>query len=109
MREEGWIAAMKLISSKPIKKGGNVITLEFVHEHSGPCAHPRLEVDQRKSEVTCLDCGGSLNPMWALHMLATQESRLSYRIDQLAKLSAEIDKRVRCKCDHCGKITRIHA
>lgn len=80
--------------------------LEVVRTYGG-CRHLRSQVDEKKAEVTCADCGEKLNPIWVLQQLAYEDARL---IDRWSWLRAQLElmgERVRCKCDHCGKFTHI--
>lgn len=71
------------------------------------CRHLRVEVDADLAECTCKDCGERLNPIAVLVRYATEESRLSQCIDAMKVEREKLEKRVRCKCDHCGKMTRV--
>ena len=71
------------------------------------CRHLRVEVDADLAECTCKDCGERLNPIAVLVRYATEESRLSMRIAAMKEEREKLEKRVRCKCDHCGKMTRV--
>jgi septation ring formation regulator EzrA len=71
------------------------------------CQHLRVQVDAELAEVECRDCGAKLNAIAVLVRYATEESRLSMRIDAMKAEREKLEKRVRCKCDHCGKMTRV--
>lgn len=71
------------------------------------CQHINIQVDAELAEVECKDCGAKLNPISVLVRYATEESRLSMRIDSMKAEREKLEKRVRCKCDHCGKMTRV--
>lgn len=73
----------------------------------GKCQHLRVMVDSDKAECECKDCGEKLNAISVLVRYATEESRLSMRIAAMKEEREKLEKRVRCKCDHCGKMTRI--
>ncbi|GAB6139927.1 hypothetical protein JCM14076_06560 [Methylosoma difficile] len=72
-----------------------------------PCRHDHFLVDEELAEAECADCGAKLNPMFVLIKLARKESRLQQRLEEFNSMSAELDKRKRCKCQHCGKMTNI--
>lgn len=74
----------------------------------GKCRHMRVEVDELLAEVTCRDCGERLNPVAVMVRMAQEESRLSNRIDALKKLQADLEKKQRTKCKHCGQMTPVH-
>lgn len=76
--------------------------------HAGTCMHTRgFLLDDTLEHVRCKTCNEALNPMFVLKRLAHQETKyheLQARYqDELARLS----ERNRCKCEHCGQMTRI--
>lgn len=73
----------------------------------GECRHINIQVSEDLDEVDCRDCGRKLNPIWVLRRMAQQETKWSRRRAELLALSEAVDKRVRCKCEHCGEMTRI--
>lgn len=74
---------------------------------AGKCAHRRLIVDEQLNTVECEDCGAQLNPVAMLARFAQEESLWQRRGEELNKLHAALDAKVRCKCQHCGQMTRI--
>lgn len=89
------------------KKGVPEGPLTVVHGYGG-CQHRHFEVNERKAEVTCADCGEKLNPIWVLMLLATEDRVLR---DRWAGMRAEVQllgKRLRTKCRHCGQMTPVH-
>ncbi len=86
-----------------------VICLEEVRSRYryDKCQHLRVQVDADLAEVECKDCGAKMNPIAVLVRYATEESRLSLRISAMKEEREKLNKRIRCKCDHCGKMTRI--
>ena len=81
--------------------------LEVVHSYQ--CRHGRFLVDEKKAEVECGLCHEKLNPIWVLTQIATDDRILR---DRWAGMKAEVQlltERVRTKCDHCGKMTRIRS
>lgn len=87
----------------------NVIVLSEVRNQYrfDKCQHKRVEVDEIAAEVECKDCGQKLSPIAVLVRLAREESRLRFRIEQNQKLKAELDKKTRTKCRHCGRMTPV--
>ncbi|MEA5281413.1 hypothetical protein [Vibrio parahaemolyticus] len=71
------------------------------------CRHKSFIVDARLNVVECGDCGAKLNPMWTLTELAARESRYRNHIEQLKAKVEKTEARLRCKCQHCGNMTRI--
>ncbi|KAB5599269.1 hypothetical protein [Vibrio parahaemolyticus] len=80
--------------------------IKQVRQYQG-CQHKSFIVDSRLNIVECGDCGAELNPMWALNEIAARESRYSAHIEQLKALEEKTEARLRCKCQHCGNMTRI--
>lgn len=80
-------------------------SVEFALE--GKCRHLNIDVCEDKAEVTCRDCGEKLNPIWVLMRMAKEETKWAYRRSQFIEARAELEKRQRCKCQHCGNMTRI--
>ena len=92
----------------PIKKrevGENVLSV--VHPYK--CHHPHFEVDEKLAEVTCRACGEKMSPMWVLLQIAHNERMLSDRLLSLRTECRLLQGRIRTKCEHCKKMTRIHS
>ena len=73
----------------------------------GKCNHMRMTVDDDLDTVACDDCGEKLNPVAVLMRFATEETMLERRRESLRDLHQKLDARLRCKCQHCGQMTRI--
>lgn len=71
------------------------------------CQHLRMSVDTELATVECDDCHEKLNPVAVLMRFATEESRWQRQAKELKELHAKLDERIRCKCQHCGQMTRI--
>jgi DNA-directed RNA polymerase subunit RPC12/RpoP len=75
------------------------------------CQHLIIEVDEEENEVVCEDCGIRLNPVAILWRFAGEESRLFNEMQQrkahIIEMAKRIDAKNRCKCQHCGKMTKI--
>jgi hypothetical protein len=71
------------------------------------CHHDAFVVDPKKSEVECAKCGESLNPMWVLSYLAMKDRNIASNFDRAQEAMTRLAQRVRTKCQHCGKLTRI--
>jgi predicted RNA-binding Zn-ribbon protein involved in translation (DUF1610 family) len=96
------------VTPLPVKKregSANVLTVV----HSYRCRHSRFEVDEKLAEVTCRDCGEKMSPMWVLIQIAYEERTLNDRLIALKTECQLLSGRVRTKCDHCGKMTRIRS
>lgn len=73
----------------------------------GKCQHMRMTVDDELATVKCDDCGEKLNPVSVLVRFATEETQLERRRESLTALHQKLDAKVRCKCQHCGQMTRV--
>lgn len=92
-----------------IEPPAKVITLESVRRRFSPnhCQHQNVIVDEDLGDVECAQCGAKLNPVMVLARFAREESRYLREGERLRDLHAELEKRCRCKCTHCGKMTPI--
>ena len=71
------------------------------------CWHEHITVDEKLSLVKCNDCEKEINPMWFLIKMARKESRIRDAITKLNEHYEHSKKKIRCKCQHCGKMTNI--
>lgn len=71
------------------------------------CIHNRYLIDTKKNYVECSICGDHLNPMWVLEQLCYEEARVWKNLDFLKKRVEKTKDKLRCKCQHCQKMTRI--
>lgn len=71
------------------------------------CRHTNFIVDQKLGYVECGKCGEKLNPMWVLEQFCYDESYVRNNLDSLRASVKAMEKRVRTKCQHCGKMTRV--
>ncbi len=87
----------------------NVVSLKEARNkyRADKCQHKHMTVDEDLNEVECDDCGAKLNPVAVLTRFAREESRWQREGERLRELHKELDARVRCKCQHCGQMTRI--
>jgi hypothetical protein len=99
------------ITQLPVKHRKPVIdpgaSLQMVHSYD--CQHGNFLVDEKMGEVECGRCKAKLNPIWVLMQIAIEDRVLR---DQWASLKAEIElmkPRLKTRCDHCGKLTKIPA
>lgn len=75
----------------------------------GRCKHMNMTVDEELATVQCDDCGEKLNPIALLLRMTHEESRWQQRADDLRDALRRYDEKQRCKCQHCGKFTRVRA
>jgi len=83
----------------------SLIILKNVRDYK--CVHGKFEVNDELDYVSCGICGEHLNPMFVLKNLASLESRYNVQIGKLLKKAKEAESKNRCKCEHCGKMTKI--
>ncbi len=88
-----------------MSKNDNVVSLELYKRKQ--CRHLHFRIDEAMAQVECCSCGEFLDPMAALVRLARQQSVLGRAIEQKKLLDEKLSKRIRCKCEHCGQMTRI--
>ncbi len=81
--------------------------LEKVQPSVSSCQHRRLLVDEAKSDVTCKDCGERINPIWILNEMSKKESWHRTQVMDMRRRIEKLSSKLRCKCEHCGKMTRI--
>lgn len=86
-----------------------VISLTAARDKFRPvkCRHLHMTVDEGLDTVECDDCREKLNPIAVLLRFATEESQWTREAQRLRDLHRELDARIRCKCQHCGQMTRI--
>lgn len=71
------------------------------------CQHNKFELDNQLDRVFCGICGEGLSPTWVLRQFMSKENRSLMNIDRLNKIEADTRDKLRCKCEHCNKITGI--
>lgn len=84
-------------------------TLLFPYEVEKPerCSHENFIVDNKKAEVECGQCHEKLNPMWVLTVLTDRDHRYHESHSRYQEEMKRLEDRVRTKCQHCDKMTRI--
>ncbi len=85
-----------------MKLQDKVIKLQFNH-----CQHNKFIIDESLDRVKCGICGDYLSPMWVIKYYAKAENRFFHQIHNLQKIVEKAEKKNRCKCEHCSKMTRI--
>ena len=71
------------------------------------CRHSNFLVDVSLQEVECGKCGQKLNPMFVIERMANEESRGRSLLTELQEDIEKSKNKMRCKCEHCQKMTRI--
>ena len=85
-------------------KEDNVLDLK---RFGARCMHNKFKVTPSLGYVECGICGEHLSPMWVLEELCGLETRLVNRLTRLEELIEKAEAKNRCKCEKCGKMTRI--
>lgn len=71
------------------------------------CRHLNIRVNEDLAEVVCRDCDAKLNPIWVLIRMGKEETKWAFRRTEYIKMREALAQRSRCKCQHCGQMTRI--
>ena len=71
------------------------------------CQHNKFELDEQLDRVFCGLCGEGLSPVWVLKQFMRDENRSIMNINRLRKIEEKTRNKLRCKCEHCEKITGI--
>lgn len=100
---------MSLTPISTIPTLAKIISLKIGRDkyRPGKCQHKHMTVDEDLSTVECDDCHEKLNPIAMLLRFATEESIWQREGEKLRELHRDLDARIRCKCQHCGQMTRI--
>lgn len=81
--------------------------IQVVERFARKCQHNKFILDDQLGYVKCGICGEQLNPMWVIQRFADSEHRLFQHLEKLRNLVEVTKGKARCKCEHCGKVTRI--
>jgi hypothetical protein len=71
------------------------------------CKHKQIIVDEQLWCIECAECGEKIDPIAYLANLAKEEKMIEFRIDGLRRIEKELSEKTKCKCEFCGKFTRI--
>lgn len=86
--------------------------LDFPRKDAHKCQHIQVEIDSKALELTCKKCGVKINPvMWikdTMHYLYATQRRIDEKRAKLQEDEAELERRSRTRCTHCGKQTGIN-
>ena len=76
------------------------------------CQHTRVLIDEKLYYIECEQCGERLDPVGWLIGLKKRGLAVLFEYQQTMreqeKLIAYIKKHNRCKCEHCGRLTKIY-
>lgn len=92
------------IKKKPAHKAIELVDSGFKLD---ACKHHHVEVDESLALLTCLDCKERLDPLHYIVGVAKKIRGWYFELEQVKKQRAELAKRQACKCQFCGKMTRI--
>lgn len=81
--------------------------IKAVSRFSSRCAHSSFLFDPSFGYVTCAICSKHLDPMWVIGQFCNEEERMNYQLASLEESVKKTKDKLRCKCEHCGKITKI--
>lgn len=98
------------ITRLPVVHRTRDVALELVHyDPKEPCSHKHCHyrIREGEAEVECGGCGTRLEAMFVLRQLAIEDSLWKQRQQAAAKTAQEVSQRIRTKCQHCGRMTRI--
>lgn len=87
------------------------VVLSFPRINVEKCQHLQVEIDESALDLTCMTCNAKVNPVaWILanHTYMTRSAdRLTEQKRKLKEDEAELKRRARTRCTHCGKQTGI--
>lgn len=100
---------MKFTTTDTMPQLAKIISLSEARNRfaQGKCQHRQVIVDEELATVECGGCGEKLNAVAMLARFAREETLWQRRGEELKKLHAVLDAKVRCKCQHCGQMTRV--
>ena len=86
-------------------------SLSFETYKKSVCKHHSVLVDEDLWQITCKDCGEVLDPIAYLVRLSNEQSYQDILCNKYKHLVEELQEKLRdmnkCKCEHCGKFTKI--
>ena len=87
------------------------IALSFQRGKRNSCDHRSVLIDDELWQITCAKCGEVLDPIAYMVRLAKEESYQNLLVNSYKKEVEELKNKLneinRCKCEHCGKFTKI--
>jgi ribosomal protein S27E len=92
---------------------GNVISLVIrrqglkARRFAGKCTHTSLVVDTSLTKLECKDCGKEINAVEWIATTTEYYAGLRYERERYNEAKSLFGMKSRCKCEHCGKLTRI--
>lgn len=92
---------------------GKVIQLSVVRDSlirrrlTQKCAHLHVELDEALAQLKCLGCGEQLSPIAYIKILAESWRHYERMAQDALRAEKFYQAKKRCRCEHCGKMTRI--
>ncbi len=71
------------------------------------CRHGKYIINESLAQVRCGQCDEMLNPIWVLTQFVGNDNSHQRHLKALNNLADKADKKNKCKCQHCNKITVI--
>jgi hypothetical protein len=71
------------------------------------CSHAGVYVNEMEWKVTCKKCGKEVDPIAYLVFVSREAKSNSWQLGELQKEVEATKAKLRCKCEHCEKMTRI--
>jgi len=81
--------------------------LQVVSSTFNACKHTQFTIDRQLAHVKCRQCGETLDPMFVLLQLASDETMYHQFHKRYEEELSRLRKRQKTKCQHCKRITRI--
>jgi len=106
--DDGKITTLPVRFKSPLSSDRTLL-LPFEVPQPGKCDHlfTQYIIDPAAAEVECGKCHEKLNPMWVLERLASEDRRIEDSRKRYREESQRLSDRLKTKCQHCGKMTRI--
>lgn len=98
-----------MIIKLPDPASGNVISLELVRasHYTDPCTHKNVIIRTGLTTISCKDCSKDLNPIEYVAQLVEQWGYVQRLYEDYRVAKAAYEGKARCRCEHCGKLTRV--
>ena len=84
-----------------------VVSIKTSSKYMYKCQHLTVLVDTQLDYLECEDCHEHINPIYFMYQYAKRQRVLELRLHELSKEIAKTENKMRCKCQHCKKMTRI--
>ena len=89
-----------------------VISIEIARQRhlmlkEAECKHTAVRVDRLEAKLTCRTCGKEVNPVEWIAMMGEHWRYVEDLMRRYKSAQASYEAKQRCRCDHCGKITKV--